>query len=441
MSGRTIRVVTTVAATIALVLGGATASVALWSATATAGSTARTATVGATNTIGNGLAVTYTASTTSGVGVVTVTNTGSREASYSTAITASSASSTLRSAVAVTVGVATTCTATATLTGPVSGTFAATVTRTGTLAAGASVALCVRTSMTGSGVTANPGASLTASVATTVSVGGWTATSTAATVTQSVATPTVTNFASVEGSRYRIVNTGACISANWGSYETLSRNATLGGDCSNEQTSQWRFVEAGNGTKYIVRAFNTDNAGGNRWTAASSTTVSSLTGAVSSAKRWAVTLRPDGTTYRIRSESTGRCAQVQANGGLVLADCSDTSAAQGFTFTVAADASQPVATLACTGNGTNYINYSWPVATGFQAEIVYKVYVNDLFAIDHTNGYSTSVHLSPTNLPVGTFGAGTRAVQVRQSIAGGAWTVTGNGLITIAAGTNNLSCG
>lgn len=421
-----------------LVLAGATTAYGVWSTSATLNSTAVTATVGVTHALsGSTLAVTYNGTTTAAVGVVTVTNTGSRDGTYSLAISATSSSTSLRSAVAVTVGTAAVCTTTATLTAPSTGTFAATLTTTGAIAAGASIALCVRTSMTAANVSANPSTSLAASIATGITVGTWTAAaSPAITFAQSVAAPVVTSFASVEANRYKIYNANVCVSSTW-SFDVFARGAV----CENDQTSNWRLLDDASGAKYVSRAYNTSTAPSNRWNAASSTATTLAATATTAAQRWFVTARADGLYQFQSAQYPTQCLSVASNNAAVLAACNASSAAQGYTFELVADAAPAPVTLSCGGNGTNWIYYSWPVLAGYQAEVTYKVYVDGVFYANHTDGYYTTEQFKWEFPGVLAFGAGSHAIQVRQSVAGGAYTVTGNGTLVMAAGTNNMTCG
>ena len=421
-----------------LLLAGATSAAAVWSTTATLASTARTATVAVGHALSaSTLAVTYNGTTTVATGVVTVTNSGSRDGSYSVVISATSASSSLRSAVSVEVGTAASCSATATLGSPTTGSFAAALTKAGPIAAGASVALCIRTSMTSANITANPSTSLAATVATGITSGTWSATaSPALTFGQAVAAPVVTSFASVEGNRYRIFNGSVCMSTTW-DFTIIARGAV----CENEQTSNWRLLDDASGAKYVARAFNTATAPSNRWNAASSTTTSLATAATSAAQRWFITARADGLYQFQSAQYPAQCLSAPASGAAVLAPCNAASAAQGFSFQLVADAAPAPVTLGCGGNNTNWIYYSWPVLAGYQAEVTYKLYVDNVFVMNHTNGYDTKAQLYWVDGTLSSFGAGTHAVQVRQSVAGAAYTVTGNGTLVIAAGSNNLTCG
>lgn len=430
---RRAKVLLTAALTAVLALTGASVSWALWATSATVGSTASTATVTVGHALtGSTLAVTYSATTTAAVGVITVTNSGTRSGTYSLALTATSASATMRAATTVEIGTAASCTTTATLTGAVSGNFSAAVTKTGTLAAGASVALCVRTSMSLVNIAANASASLSATAATSIAVGTWSASAaTPITFTQNVAAPT--GFQSVDSNRYMIYNQGVCIGSNW-DFNAIGR----GVNCGNDQTSNWRLTSEAGGVKTISRAYNTDTAPANRWNAASATSITLAASSVSTAQRWTITLRPDGTTYEIRSVTQLKCVEIASGGSASLQTCNSASAGQGFTFTAVANSTPAPITLACDSNNTNYVIYTWAVLDGYQAEVDYKVYVDSVFVKDQLNGYWPNVQIAPAELPLVASGNGLHTVEVRQSVSGAAWTVTGTGTLRVTNG--NLSC-
>jgi len=421
-----------------MLLGTSGVAYALWSASAALNATAGTATVTVGQALtGSTLAKTYTSSDLIAVGVVTVTNTGTRSGSYSMSIGGTSTSTAFRSAIGVVVGTATTCSTTGTITNQTTGTMAAAVTKTGTLAAGASAVWCVRTNISAANVSANPGVSLAGTATTSITVGTWSASATSIAFTQSIAAPT--GYQSIEGNRYKIYNQGVCMNSNWTPFDTLTRGAAAGGSCENDQTSNWRLLDDPSGAKFVARAFNTSTAPTNRWNATSATAVNLATTAATDAQRWMITARPDGT-YQFLNVAQAKCLSVTSANVVSLQACNTSSALQSFTFEVAANSAPAPVTLTCGGNGSNYIYYSWPVLDGYQAEVTYKVYVNNIFVKDHTNGYSTSVQFNPTEVPIATFGTGVKTVEVRQSVAGAAYTVTGTGSISIAASSNNLSC-
>ena len=435
---RRARVLLTVLLSAALVFTGAGVAYGVWSTTASVGSTASTATVSVSHVLsGSGLAATYSGTTTAAVGVISVTNTGTRAGTYALALTATSTSSTMRAATTVEVGTAATCTTSATLTSAVTGNFSATVTKTGAIAAGASVVLCVRTSMTVANVTANASATLAASAASSITIGTWSASAAAPiTFAQSVAAPT--GFASVDGNRYQIFNQGLCISSNW-EYTAISRNAVIGGSCTNEQTSNWRLTNDG-AAKTINRAYNYTPSPANRWTANTATTVVLSADAVSDAQRWNITIRPDNTTYQIQNVSNSKCLAVASAGTMLLETCNSASAGQGFTFTLVADSSPAPVTLTCTGNGSNFLQYGWAQLSGYEAEVDYKLLIDGVQAVLQPNGYWPNAQVNDTDLTAAMKTPGLHTIQVQQSVSNAPWTVTGNGTMRIATGTLNMTC-
>lgn len=413
---------------------------AAWTASDSASSTAGAATVGVTRSVaGSSLALTYSSSVTAGVAAVTITSTSSRAGTYSLAVSATSASATLRAAVTVQIGTTASCTVSATLASPTNGTLATTTTATGTLAAGASITLCVRTSMTTAAIAANGGASLAGTIATGITVGTWSATAATTTFAQSVAAsgPNLE-----DGARYNILNANQCIAGKDGK---VVRNNI----CDFNNMGQFRITDAGNGNSYISAAMNAaQQPTAPRWSMPSTTGELATVAPVSSgAQQWLIVARPDGL-FRFQNVQHGTCATVGteqlwgSSGGLKLvgATCNDSLATQGFRFTLTDPPTLPPATLACTGNGSNYIQYGWTMLTGYQAEVTYQVWVNGIFVKNYTNGYHPFVQLSPSDLPAASFPAGTYTLEVRQSVAGGPWNATGTRGIVIAS-NRNMACG
>ena len=429
-----------------LVLGSAGTSFALWSATAGVSSNASTASVGVSHTLtGSTLAHTYTSSSLVAVGVVTVTNSSSRDGQYSTSMSATSASSALRSAVAVEIGTTASCTPSATLVGSSVGTLGAVVTKSGSITAGSSVALCVRTTMTAAGVSANPSATLQASISSSVAMGTWSATAaTVHTAAQSVGAaapvvpvpPAFTN----SGIRSMITNDSVCIARGWEIGSALVR----GSGCQDNQLSEWRFLPAGNGTYYVDSYRNQYTQANLRWhadTATSPVTVAST--AAIAKQQWTVTMRPDGQ-YRFLNAAVNRCLTVGTNNVMTTAVCNDSSAAQGYRLTTIGTPVPAPVTFTCASNNTNFLTFTWPVLAEYQQTVVYKVYINGVFHQDRTDGYNPYVQLRTDQTPmvlISTYGSGVKTVEVKQSIGGGEWTSVGTGLMTIQAGTNNLLCG
>lgn len=441
--------------TVVLTLVGSGAAIGLWSSSTTLGSTAKAATVGITQTVAATptLTTTYSSTALKAASPITLVNTGNRSATYSLALLAASTTdAALPAAISIATGVvaATTDCTTATLTSPTTGAFSTTTafTATGSFAAGASVILCVQTSMTATATSTYAQKSLTFSIASTTTLGTWTASTTATSITQNVASSLL--FFTNSSGRYNIVSklmqTGGnpCVVA----YQAiLVRNNGCGAS-----SAEWRLTAYSNGNFYITDAGS--GGSGNNWSLPSSTgTPTVSTPAATAAQRWSVTAHPDGTSFRITNEQYGTCAYISteaannANSGryILKAAVCDNSDAQAFSFTSIGSPVPTVPNVAtCSGgNGTNFINYTWPVATGYQADIIYKVYVGGVFIADHTNGYSTSINLYNDKAPLLTLamvGSGTKVLEIKQSISGSVFTTSALGSVFIQPGNGNLKC-
>ncbi len=193
MTGWGARAVAALVAGLLVVTGGATAAWAYWSVAATASTAVASGSVGITLTGATALAAGYTSSDRTRNAAVTVTNTGTLSAGYSVAISATG-SAPLAAAVTVTrwsAASASACTGTVPG-GSASGSWAAPPALSGTLAPGANQLWCIRTTIPASQVAALPGTSVTATFAATGSNGSWTSTASQS-VTQTVAgTPIAT---------------------------------------------------------------------------------------------------------------------------------------------------------------------------------------------------------------------------------------------------------
>ncbi|PRY64671.1 ricin-type beta-trefoil lectin protein [Glaciihabitans tibetensis] len=175
-----------------LVLAGTGTAAALWSSQGTTTATVSAATMGISQTGFSALAVDYNATTTSKVAPITVTNTGTVASTYTLLLHASSSSGIatnvlLQPAPAVTTVAA--CTSAATFAGSYNWTTLPEF--SGTLAAGASLVFCFKSSMTTSQITATGGQSMVGTItltSTSTTVGDtWSAAAPEATVTQTAA--------------------------------------------------------------------------------------------------------------------------------------------------------------------------------------------------------------------------------------------------------------
>jgi hypothetical protein len=443
--GRRTRLAGIAGVTTLLLLVGSTAAYALWSASGTAGSTATTASVGVAHALSSStLAVSYSSTTTAAVGVVTVTNTGSRDGTYSVALSASSASSTLSPAVTVEIGVAASCTVGATLSSVVSGTFATTVTKSGAITAGASVVLCIRTSMTAASISTNPSTSLTATIASSVLIGTWTATASPALgFVQSVAASATLN----SSAWYWIKKVGSperCAEAN--NSGTVSGTAVTTGGCSlssqaaTNANEYWRFTPTSGGYYKIVNR----NAQSLWWSVPSAAALQPLqiSSATGTTNEWQVVDNGDGSyTFKLRA-NTALCAEGTGNGNgasLRVNTCS-TSIEQRFAAVMYETVTPAPITLSCVADGLT-ANYSWPQLTGYQSEVSYRVLVGTTVDAVHTGATGTDTvarfawGVTTAAYPVGTF-----TITVQQSVAGGSWTTTGTATLVRAAAAPYLSC-
>lgn len=448
MIGRT-RLALIAGLTTLLLAVGSGAAFAWWMTSATVGSTATAASVGVTHALsGSTLAVTYdnATSTTAAVGVVTITNTGTRDGTYSLAISASSASATLPSAVTVEVGTTASCTTTAILSGVTTGTFAATVTKTGAVAAGANVVLCVRTSMTAANVTSNSNTSLAAIVASSITIGTFGATaSPAITFTQTVAAVTVIET----GPWYWIKQFQAaperCAEAD--SFGTTSGTAVLTGSCGTAAQAAsnlnefWRFVPTSNGYYRVVNR----NAPTLWWSVPSAATGQplQLTAGTATTQEWLPVLNADGSyTFKPRANTT-LCAQSTGNGSnkpMNLGTCATGSAEQAFTVTKYLTITPATIALTCAATGTT-ATYSWPTLTGYTTDVTYRVLLNGVVDTVHTGatGADTNARFAST-ATAAAYPVGTYSLEVQSSVGGSAWWSVGTGTLVIRSTAPILSC-
>ncbi len=420
---------------------------AAWWASDSASSSAGAATVDVQLAAGS-LDVTYSSSILAKAAAVTVTNGSSREGDYSLAIAATSGSPAYRGAVAmgiVEVSSPSACTVTTPISGPSSATstFTSGLSKTGTLAPAEDVTYCVITSMTSGSIATHANAPLAASITAGITVGTWIDSDSAA-FTQSVAAPAGITIQS--GARYLVKNANQCTN---GGHGTLIRN----NDCDYNRMGQFRITEVtvGSGIYYIAGAKNESTQfSAPRWRLASSTAnIVTATPSTSTEQQWRIVARPDGA-YRIENVLQGTCAEVSntylwnsPNNIVVGAPCDNTRAAQAFQFELYAPHIRPIETLVCSGNGSNYIQYGWTKLTGYEAEVTYRVLVNNVFVINYTNGHHPFFQLNPSQVPAGSIPNGTHVVELQQSVAGDPWATTAYGTIVISGPSNNrsLACG
>jgi hypothetical protein len=431
--------------TVFVLLAGTGVSYAWWQSTAGASSTSSAATVGVSQTLSGtpGLANTYTAAAPVAAGVVTVTNSSSRPGTYATNFTATSASSTLRPAVAVQVGTAASCTPSATLGSPVSGNFGSTVTYTGSLAAGASIALCVKTTMTSAAITANSAATLTATAASSVLVGTWSATAPQA--VSFVQTVTTAPSSAIDsGAWYRVKKAASperCAQLTYPGGTNTATTSPCDGNLS-LATQLWRFTPTSGGYYKIV----SKEAPSTWWSvpSAASGQPVQLSTATGTTQQWLAEKNADGTySFKLRADNTLCATRTgSANGAPInVATCAANDAEQSFTLQMFETATPTPITLTCTGDGfTRY--FSWPQLVGYQTEVVYRVLVGGSVSTVHTRatGYDTVAQFGST-ATLGAYGAGLKSIEVQQSVAGAPWTQVGTSSLLISSTNPVLQCG
>lgn len=438
------RIAATLGVVVFLVLAGTGAGFAYWTATSAVTATATSTNAAVALTAPATLTTTYTSTAkTSAPVALTLANTGGSPLGL--ALTATTTNTALSGAITLTLWLQTggSCGTTAPSAGTVSGLLSAPIVLPSgatSAPAGTSVIVCAVTSVTGSYATF-AGQNVAVTLTLTGSVGTqWRPTS-QATFTQTL--QAVASFGYDAGARYNIFNAAQCVA---GKDSLVVRNNV----CDFNNLGQFRISDAGAEKVYVSAAMNAgQQPTAPRWLLNSATGEIALsTPAVTASQQWVVTQRTDGL-YQFKNAQYDTCAQIGPNqlygnsGGykLIGATCDAANAAQGFSFSIVSTSTPAPTTLVCEGNGSNYIDYSWPGLTGYEAEVTYKVYVGGIYVKDHTNGYWTHAQMAPTDLPIATFGTGTKTVEVRQSVAGGAWTPVGTGSITIASGTNNIACG
>ncbi|MET0933747.1 MAG: fibronectin type III domain-containing protein [Mycetocola sp.] len=142
--------------------------------------TTRAGSITALQTAAPGIGATFSAGLTTKTDAVTVTNTGTVAADFTTSTTLAATTSTLRTAIAVTLWSTTTGGSCATAVNPVTGAWgAAALKLTGTLNAGASIVVCVRTAISNLPAQTS-GDTLTAALNTTLTKATWTSTASTA---------------------------------------------------------------------------------------------------------------------------------------------------------------------------------------------------------------------------------------------------------------------
>jgi hypothetical protein len=127
---------------------------------------------------------------------------------------------------------------------------------------------------------------------------------------------------------------------------------------------------------------------------------------------------------------------------LQLQGCTAGSASQKFTLTMYNVATPPTVTLTCSADGYNAY-YSWPAPTGYENDVVYRVYINNILVNPHSrgSGWDPTVQFGNGSITTAIYGSGSKPVLVQQNVNNAGWTTTGTGTIVIANSAPFLLCG
>ncbi|GAA3662333.1 RICIN domain-containing protein [Microbacterium marinilacus] len=463
-----VRLIAVLAFVLTFAVGGG--AWAQWSAEAQLAGPAQAARTGVTQTVHAGsstqtpLTTTYTSLSRTAAGAVSVTNTGSREAGYSLDVLASSATADgLPGAVSVAIAVISDpadCTTDADLASPVTGTLSTStpLQATGTVEAGATVVLCVRTSMTAADAATYSDESVQIAVDSTLSYAdgaAWQAAAEAAGFTQKVGTSAL--FDADSSLRYYAHNKDLCIQR----YQLGDGSDGLGraADCSDWE-GEWRISQNSDGTFYIAWAYNDPNTpAAPRWTARTDGQVLRLsTAADVDTQRWSIIAVSD-TEYRIESIAyPGQCIAIGdglwTSGAdprkVVLADCDDVES-QRFTFEVVGDPVDEAEAMTCGGSPPWSVALSFSQNAGYQGETTYRAFLapesspetRTAFPVGALGGWYTTLQIDNSSSALKDYvasangGLGNTWVYVEQQIANsGKWSPVAVGKIALTTSSN-----
>lgn len=447
-----------------LTLIGSSTATALWSASTSADPfTADAATVGVSHTAGTGLSHTYTASTLTAAQAVTVTNNGNREAAFSVTVSAAS-SSDLRTHVTARLAVvpsAAACTPSATLASPAAGTLTSPVTLSGapaSLAAGASVIVCVQTAM--STVSGHGGKSLTGSVVSATIAApqpGWSASTSAATFTQTVTSaPGPVTLSS--NAWYWIRNAQdptLCAETKWWEGPEVWQAASCGTDAtwSSSKNELWRFEIDGSSIRVVNMFIEEQSGQARRWTVTNGSDAQDVKLALANNAQfnWTLIDRGDGTVS-FRLAGPNRCATIDGpllgnEVQLRTRNCDPRNPNQRFVLDMLEIVVPPPAPLTCSGDQWTMYN-SWPPLAAYEHLVTYRARLDGVLlppaAYSRATGYDPTLQFTHDDPDLHAFlaqhGYGTKELTVEQSVMGGPWTLTGYGDVILNQTTPVLQC-
>jgi hypothetical protein len=351
------RVIVAFGVVLFLVLAGTGTANALWTSLTGASGTVTAGRISVAQTGFDDLAVEYNSSTTQKVAPVTVTNTGTVLFRYSLQLSGSTTNNTIASSASVqtrTVGSAADCTATT-----VSNTYKWTTIPavTGMLDPGASVVVCVQSTMTAAQVTANNGKSMEATLALSATSSGSWATSASDTTTQSARIPLPGKPSTPVASD----TSGYSTTLTWSDGATSSNSATTsynvyrnGNLLASNVKSPYVDTSATRNTTYSYTVEARDAAGHTTQSAAVSVRTLNIT---------------PSTWYTISPSSRSSVCIDVVNGstrngsGLELATC-DSNAAQAWAFVQNTDGTYRVA-----AGHVNSSGWFGSAASGYPAQL------------------------------------------------------------------------
>lgn len=472
------------AGTALLMLIGGTGAFAYWFASSQLAVSGSSATVGIEQVVhpaGDSqtpLAATYSASALTAAGAVSITNTGSREAVYSLALQAASATEpSLPGAIIVAVAPVANeamCTPDAALSDPVTGALSAesAVTATGEAAAGATVILCVQTSISAATAAEHQGEELSITLQSLMEYApydAWRLGAPAVTFSQSLAAELPSGpaaFVPDESARYHALHEGIRICRmNANGTIALARNQ----GCSDWE-SEWRLTRAESGSLRIWWSNNNnpDDQSLRLWTAVppGDSPLTAADSTNSDAQRWFITESAEGMHIE-SAQYPGFCATIGA--GLwnppqnpfkvILAACDDLAPSQLFDFAMIGNPHPATQTPVCTGSPGFFLNLAFSDNAPYQGETVYRAFfarestptVRVPYPIGSTTGWTTVFQVAYTAPALHDYvnategGLGNTWVYVERQVGNtGIWTLAAEAQIRIAVGAYDplaVNCG
>lgn len=430
------------------VLAGTIGSYAYWSATANANLGVGAATLTATatgwssTTLGNENIVTTGGASLSSTGSVTITNTTSTSSSQSQTLSATfsaaSGDSTLAAGTTATiwsVASAASCTASATPVSPQSGTWAAGVTVTRTLAPGAAAVYCIRNTINDrQDVAATSGTrTFVPQVAAQLSISNFTGNTT---VTSSIATQYIYALTPINSAAwYYIKRSGTEWCWDVSGSGTTNGSLLISYGCKNntDTNQDWRWIDA-DGDGY--GNFQARHATGIRVGAATSTTSGSAvtmltTNNASTQQQWQPQLVSSGV-YQFVNEYSGLCLSAPASSAAVMTQVTCTGGAdQRFTFTKRETIALTSFTCTNTGGSTTgrTVQFAWTADYSGDSYTIQARRTAATAWVDIVSSTGTSATFpTPYGSPWTTWGNGTYSVQIINS----AGEVVGSDTVTIA---------